>query len=277
MYFKGIDIPDTEPRRNKYAEKKSKFTEKVANTVVDGDLYFSMRAPAHQRFFVPVEKGEHGQDEAGLLCVTHRFRKQFEDLPGRWEDYDSGGNLVIKIRKTDDAALVYSALDAIEQALYRTPLGRVVGRDALRAQAESLGKAFGLDRADFDQYRDATSTFTVNHDAEALAKAALLELLTFAPEGGYDERLGEIGADADGVGFASDGDAYASLIDGESDGFDGDGDGTPLPLMSQPVFYAVLGYKGNGRAFQARIDELMEAVGLTRDDLHAARRGDEDS
>lgn len=272
MYYKGIDIPENEPRRNKYAEKdrKSKFTEAVAKDVVDGDLYFSMRAPAHQRFYVPVEKGEHGQDEAGLLCVTHRFRKQFEDLPGRWEEYDGGGNLVIKVRQTADHSLIYSALEAIEMALYRTPLGRVVGRDALRAQAESLCKAFGLDREDFDQYRDATSTFTVNTDSEELAKNALLDLLTFRPETGYDERLGEIGADADGVGFARDGVAYASLVNGESDGFDEERDGNPIPFLSQPVFYAVLGSKGEGRGFQSRIDALMDAVGVTSDELHEA-------
>ena len=40
-----------------------------------------------------------------------------------------------------------------------------------------------------------------------------------------------------------------------------------LPLMSQPVFYGVLGYKGNGRSFQGRITRLMEAIGLTEDDL----------
>jgi hypothetical protein len=270
MYFTGIDAPDTEPRRNKVAEKerKSKFTEAVAKDVVDGDLYFSQRSPSHQRFYVPIEKGEHGLEESGLLCVTHRFEKPFPDLDGKWRAYDGGGNLVIKVRKSDDQAIVYEAMQAIEQALYRTPLGRAVGRDALRAQAESLCKAFGLDNQDaFGRYGEATSTFTVNTDEEKLARDALRELLTYAPEDAYDERLGEIGADADGVGFARDGVAYASLINGESDGFDEAREDGPLPLMSQPVFYAVLGYKGFGRSFQSRIDALMEAVGLTEDDL----------
>jgi hypothetical protein len=275
MYWTGIDTPDMEPRRNKHtpAERRSKFTEEEAKKVVDGDLYFSKRSPAHQRFYVPIEKGEHGKDEGGLVCVTHKFEKPFPDIEGRWKVYDGGGNLVIKIRRSDDEAIVYEAMEAIEQALYRTPLGRVVGRDALRTQAESLCKAFGLDNEDaFGRYGEATSTFTVNTDAEALAKDALRDLLTYAPENGYDNRLGKIGADADGVGFAENGSQYAKLINGETDGFGKKQDRPePLPLMSQPVFYAVLGYKGNGRAFQSRIDALMQAVGVTEDELNEYR------
>jgi len=267
MYFRGIDAPDTEPRRNKYAgkDRKSKFTEKVAETVVDGDLYFSMRSPAHQRFYVPVEPGEHGlaEDADGtLLCVTHKFSKRFEDLPGKWEPYDGGGNLVIKVRSSDDRDLAYNALDAIESALYRTPLGRAIGHDAVRPLAKSLLTTFGMDRDD-----DFRSTFTVDPVAEKQAQDALRELLTFAPESGYDERLGAIGADADGVGFAENAEKYTEMINGKSDGFNGKGDGETLPLLSQPVFYAVLGYKGNGRAFQARINALCEAVGLDQGDV----------
>ena len=269
MYFTGVDHPDREPGRNRYTEEKrrSKFTEEVAATVVDGDLYFSKRTAAHQRFYVPVEKGEHGleMEDGALICVTHVFKKPFPDIDGRWHSYDKGGNLVIKVRSGDDESIGYEALEAIEQALYRTPLGRAVGREGVRKQAESLCKSFGIEIDRDDD--DAPSTFTVNTEAEKLAKDALRDLLLFAPENGYAEELGSIGAEADGVGFASDGVAYASLINGESDGFDGDGRGKPLPLMSQPVFYAVLGYKGNGRAFQGRIDRLMEAVGLEEDDL----------
>jgi len=272
MYHQGIAEPDREPSRNRFSDKKrkSKFTEEVAAKAADGDLYFSMQAPAHQRFYIPVEAGEHGLDEAGLLCVTHRFRKSFPDLPGKWEEYDGGGNLVIKVNSADDSSITFAAMRAIESALYATPLGRAVGRDALRLMAESLCKTFGIEDQDaFNRYGESESTFTVNPDAEKLAKDALLELLTFAPENGYDERLGEIGADADGVGFAQDGDEYAKMINGHSDGF-GDaeaGQGDPLPFLCQPVFYAVLGYKGNGRAFQSRIDALMQAVGLDKDDL----------
>jgi hypothetical protein len=275
MYFRGIDHPDREPTRNRFSteDRKSKFTEKVAKTVVDGDLYFSMRSNAAERFYVPVEPGEHGiaeDSEGTLLCVTHRFRKQFDDLPGKWEAYDGGGNLVIKVNKAADGDIVFEAMRAVESALYHTPLGRAVGRDALRNMAESLCKSFGIDREDaFESYGKAKSRFQVNTDQEVAAKDALRELLTFAPESGYDERLGEIGADADGVGFAENAEQYAMVINGQSDGFGGKARkyGEALPFLSQPVFYAVLGYKGNGRAFQSRIDALMEAVGLDEDDL----------
>jgi len=272
MYHQGIAEPDREPSRNRFSDKKrkSKFTEEIAAKAVDGDLYFSMQAPAHQRFYVPIEAGEHGLDEAGLLCVTHQFRKPFPDIDGRWHPYDGGGNLVIKVNSSGDSDIVWAAMRSIEQALYATPLGRAVGDRALRTMAESLCKTFGIEDQDaFDRYGESESKFTVDPDADKLAKDALLELLTFAPETGYDERLGEIGADADGVGFAQDGAEYAKLINGHSDGF-GDteaGQGDPLPFLCQPVFYAVLGYKGNGRGFQARIDALMQAVGLTPDDL----------
>ena len=265
MYFTGIDHPNNEPSRNKHAskERKSKFTEKVAESVVDGDLYFSMRSPAHQRFYVPVEKGEHGQDEDGLLCVTHQFRKPFPDLAGRWHEYESGGNLVITVRSTE-GDITYAALNAIESALYRTPLGRAIGHDAIRPLAKSLMKTFGIERDD-----DFESTFTVDPVAERMAQDALRDLLTYAPEGGYDERLGEIGAEYDNVGFAKDAVEYTSVINGESDGF-GNPDhasGKALPLMSQPVFYAVLGGKHEARGFQGRIDALMQAVGLEEEDL----------
>jgi hypothetical protein len=266
MYHKGIDEPDTEPRRNRYCDQKRKtaFTEEVAETVVDGDLYFSQRSPAHARFYVPIEAGEHGMTEAGLLCVTHKFEKPFPDLKGRWKPYDGGGNLVIKLNKAD-GDITFAALRAIEGALYATPLGRAVGRDTLRGMAESLCTTFGIN-IDLDEER---STFTVDPDTEKRAKDALRDLLRYAPEGGYDERLGEIGADADGVGFAADAGEYTQLINGHTDGFGNAdaGQGNPLPFLCQPVFYAVLGYKGNGRSLQARINALMEAVGLTDEEI----------
>jgi hypothetical protein len=270
MYYKGIDHPDNEPQRTKFSEKKSKFTEAVAKDVTDGDLYFSMRTPAHQRFYVPVEAGEHGLETAGLICVTHQFTKRFEDLPGKWEAYDGGGNLVIKVNQSGDRDIVFEAMRAIESALYHTPLGRAVGHDALRGMAQSLCKTFGIDRKDaFDSYGESASRFVVNSDQEVAAQDALRDLLTFAPEGGYVAEIGEIGAKADGVGFAENADQYGYLVNGDSDGFGGESrtKGEPLPFLSQPVFYAVLGYKGNGRGFQSRINALCEAVGLDPEDL----------
>jgi hypothetical protein len=266
MYHKGIDHPDNEPRRNQFCDPKRKtsFTEEVAETVVDGDLYFSMRCPASMRFYMPVEAGEHGMEEAGLLCVTHKFEKPFPDLKGRWKPYDGGGNLVIKVDDSARGDITYTALRAIEQALYATPLGRAVGRDTLRGMAVSLCKTFGI-----DVDGDAAPTFTVDPDAEKLVKDALRDLLTYVPEGGYDDRLGKIGADADGVGFAKNAKKYTEVINGISDGFDKPYEKSqePLPFLSQPVFYAVLGYKGNGRSFQARIDTLKQAIGMDEEEI----------
>jgi len=267
MYYKGIDTPDREPTRNKVAEKerRSKFTEAVAKKAEHGDLYFAQRTRAHQRFYIEIEAGEHGVEETGLYCVTHKFEKPYPESKGRWEAYDGGGNIVIKVRRADDESISYGVYEAIEQALYRTPLGRVIGRDALRAQADSLCKAFGVERYS----SDGPSTFTVDYEAEKVARDALRDLLTYAPETGYDKELGQIGAEHDGVGFAQDAEEYAKLLNGETDGFGKkyEGGRGPLPLLSQPVFYAVLGYKGFGRSFQARIDALMQAVGLDEEDI----------
>lgn len=269
MYYTGISHPNDEPRRNSWREvkKRSTFTEEVAANVTDGDLYFMQSSPAATRFYVPVEP-EHGVKGAGdgeLVPVTHKFVKHWDDMPGKWEPYDAGGNLVIPVRAASEE-IQFDAMRTIESALYHTRLGRAIGHDALREMARSLAEAFGI-RLDLDSYAASPGAFRTNPEQEQRAQAALKALLTFTPEGGYDPRLGGIGAEADGVGFAEDGQQYAALINGTSDGFDGEGTGAPLPLLSQPVFYAVLGYKGNGRSFQARIDELMAAVGLTEDDL----------
>jgi len=268
MYYRGIYDPDREVTRNKFSEKdkRGEFTEAVAENAQHGDLYFAQRSPAHQRYFVKVKKGEHGATADGLLCVTHKFEKPYESSRGRWERYDGGGNIVIKVRRDDDDSIPYSVYEAIEQALYRTPLGRVIGRDALRAQADSLCQAFGIER-----HGDQPSTFEIDYDHEKLVKDALRDLLTYAPESGYPRELGKIGAEYDGVGFAQDADEYAKLLDGDSNGFGEQAHkskrGKPLPLLSQPVFYAVLGGKGDGRVLQARIDALMAAVGLDEEDL----------
>jgi hypothetical protein len=266
MYYQGIDHPDREPSRNRFCDpkRKSKFTEEVAKDVQNGDLYFMGRSTAAMRYFVPVEQGEHGtaEDEEGvLLCVTHQFNKRWPDLPGKWEPYDGGGNLVIKVPRAADSDIPYEALSAIESALYYTPLGRAVGHDAMRPLALSLLKTFGIERDDI------RSTFTVDPKSEKQAKDALRDLLTYAPSTGYHDKIGKLGAKVDNVGFAKDEDEYVALVDGDSDGFGGEGRGKALPLMSQPVFYAVLGGKHEARGFQARIDALMEAVGLTEEDM----------
>ena len=102
-----------------------------------------------------------------------------------------------------------------------------------------------------------------------MAQDALRDLLSYAPESGYDAMLGKLGAAYDNIGFASDGIEYTRMVNGESNGFGNtdNADGKPLPLMSQPVFYAVLGGKHEGRGFQNCIDALVQAVGLEEEDV----------
>src|SRR6476620_5068775 len=111
MYYQGRTNPDDEPRYNKYREgaRKGTFTEEVAAKVADGDLYFDMSSPAHQRFFVPVAPGEHGMAEdaeGALLCVTHIYSAKHG---GDWKRYDGGGNLVIKVDQHHTSDIPYAA------------------------------------------------------------------------------------------------------------------------------------------------------------------------
>lgn len=272
VYYIGVMHPDEEPMRNEIARRlRSKFTREVAAQVVDGDLYLCSQSPAAGRFYIQADPGEHGVPEDAetgrLLCVTHVFRThswQSDPHVGKWETYDGGGNIVIRIRKNrDEYSKAHAARGAIESALYNTPLGRAVGLDAISKMTNELSEQFGLDP--FPERGPKNSTFTLNEDANLRIKKAVESLLSWAPEGGYPDELGKIGADADGVGFARDAEEYASLINGESDGFGKRGTDEPLPLLSQPVYYAIAGSKEAGREFKARLIELMEAAGVEDD------------
>ena len=64
---------------------------------------------------------------------------------------------------------------------------------------------------------------------------------------------------------------YANYINGRSDGFGTKYEGRdrrkPLPLLSQPVYYAVAGSKDDGRGFKAVLRELADAIGFDPEDL----------
>ena len=274
MYYVGIETPDREPKANQYrsANRRTKFTEDVAARATTGDLYFCRRSSAAERFLVPVKPGEHGTDpnsedveEDGtlLLVVTHVHGTY------AWKPYDAGTNLVIRVDDTTD--LGFAAHRAVERILYETPLGRAIGPDGMRPVARKLVEAFGVGWD--EEYVGSAAAFTVDTAAESAARRALMDLMAFAPERGYDPRLGQAGADCDGVGFARDGEEYARLLDGLSDGFGDDYDsddprhGKPLAMLSQPVYYAVAGSKDAGRSFRARLETLMEALAVTYDDL----------
>lgn len=267
-HYTGVDHPDEEPRHNEFraAERKSKFTEEVAKTVKFGDTYLMKRAPGAMRYYVAPDD----DTDADLICVTHIFKPKWSGSDeGKWQEYDTVGQIVIKINDSASSP-DYSGYRAIESALWHTPLGRAIGVDGMRPLAQELAEKFGL--REWGTYESSAQKFTVNVDDEARVKKALIELLRYRPENGYHGMLGELGADVDDVGFAKDAEEYELMLVGLTDGFGTKHDEKNRrrhipPVMSQPVFYAVLGGKQNGRSFQALIDELKTAVGVTDEEL----------
>lgn len=92
-------------------------------------------------------------------------------------------------------------------------------------------------------------------DAQLLQ--AVEDLLTWAPEGGYAQSFGEFAMTTDDARFyfAETPSEYQTLVD------NGEG-GDPLPLLSQPITYAVLGGKHSGRGFMSRVNALRRMIGL---------------
>jgi len=264
--FRGISHPKDEPGRNKYREKerRTKFTEKEAAAAEVGDYYLAMEAPGGMRYAVEVN-GE-------ITVVTHQLHKKYdwkESDETEWRAYDNVENLVIKIdgRQTG-GDLRFAALRSIESTLHATPIGRALGRDAMRPVVEAFARSIGCDI--WHEYTESEQAFTVDTKRQGQAKDALKALLEWAPENGYDERIGELGAEVDGVGYAENAEEYVKLLDGDSDGFGGepheDQRGEALPLLSEPVYYAVAGGKGDGRSFRSRLQDLKDAVGYDEED-----------
>jgi hypothetical protein len=260
-YFIGMSDPRTEARAAPIRGDKATFTQADYDAGEKGDLYFMKRSTGAQRFYVPTEGDE---DETKLLVVTHMCNGY------GWDPYDAEGNLVIPVWGASSGDPQYAAYRAIEQALYDTPIGKALGSEALRPVAQSLSEKFGMDR--FEEYASSDRAFHVKDEDNEGVKTALKELLAWRPETGYWDELGKIGANSDGVGFAKDAEEYAKLINCESDGFGGkphksDKNHRGLPLMSQPVLYAVAGSKDAGRGIWSRVERLMSLVGLEWDDV----------
>jgi len=251
MYYTGMSEPREEARAAEFRGDKATFTQEMYDAAEEGDLYFMRRSTGAQRYYVPNAEGD-------LLVVTHK-RGTYG-----WEPYDGDGNLVISVYDPG-AEPKYAAHRAIEQALYDTSLGKAVGRDGMRGVAQSLAEKFGLDA--WDDYAESDRAYKVNDEENEGIKTALKELLEWSPEFGYSELLGQMGAENDGVGFAQDSKEYSKLVDGVSDGFGGKGDGKTMPLMSQPVLYAVAGSKGDGRGIWGLLTRLMEITGLDWKDV----------
>jgi hypothetical protein len=260
-YYTGMSEPRTEARRAEFMGDKATFTQEMFDASEKGDYYFMKRSAGAQRYYVP-----NPDDPELMLVVTHKHNGY------AWEEYDGQGNLVIPVYASGASAesLKFAALRAIEQALYDSPLGKAIGRDGMRPVAQSLAEKFGMDS--WDEYVNSDRAFTVKDEDNEGIKTALKELLEWRPEGGYDERLGEIGAECDRVGFAEDADEYGKLLNGASDGFKGkpnkrDKREGAITLMSQPVLYAVAGGKDGGRGIWNRLERLMKVVGLEWEDV----------
>jgi hypothetical protein len=258
-YFTGLKDPRDEVTRTyDYGGKHPiTFPKKVAETAVEGDYYFQKQSSGADRYYVPVP----GKEETDLWVVTHVFNGY------DWDRYDGDGNVVIPVWNGGGDAK-YAAQRGIEQALYDTPLGKALGRDALRPLCQSLAEKFGLDS--WDEYVNSDRAFHVNDEDNEGVKTALKELLEFRPMS-YWEYLGEMGAECDGVGFAENAEQYNRLLAGETDGFGGEphekSKGKTMPLFSQPVLYAVAGSKDDGRTVWARLERLMSLVGLEWKDV----------
>lgn len=267
MYFTGRYEPREEARLNAHARPGSagsedrKFTPDVYDNATEGDLYFAKTSTAAERFYVPISAGEHGFDDEALLMVTH--------IKGKygWHAYDAGGNLVVRLSGNRD--LQYEALRSIESLLGATPLGRAIGVDAMRPVARALAEGFGLDWE--HDYETSGEAYTVNPEDQSALKKAVIDLLTWAPQRGYADEIGRLGADSDRVGFAKDAQAYADLINGRGDGW-GEryapaDQRDPLRLFSHPVSYAIAGSKDDGRSLAGRVEHLMKLAGVDENDL----------
>lgn len=177
----------------------------------------------------------------------------------KMQDRDWDGNL------TRLEALEVATYRRVERAIESSRGGRVLDSRYVREIVDNVMEALAL-----PQHFDNNGTGTLVADADVdpqleRARNAVKALLTYAPEGGYPDELGEVGAKYDGVGFAKDAEEYQATIDGR---VEGKRRGTPLPFLgSDMVYYACLGSKDSGRSFKGRVEDLLEAVGLDRSEV----------
>lgn len=220
---------------------------------VDGDLHYDRYAGFANVRYVEVD----GQPQR----VTHRRDGE------TWAPYDPGPDqFVITVPKGyhGPAEVVHRIVSSVLNQETRYMLDSQVGYRVGYAVAQRLG----LDN-EINATLDATPLTARVDDLEAI-RLAVIKLLTFAPEHGYDARIGELGAIVDDVGYAENAEQYSLLIDGATDGFGDEvprNDRKPLPLLSEPVYYALLGGKEDGRVMRAFIDRLKLVAGVKDEDL----------
>lgn len=231
-----------------------------------GDVHLDRSAPAERQYLMlvpnqPLDDPEGARGDR-TLRVTHIYTAEDD-----WRPIDNSKlHMVLQVRASDSQhdldGLPWAAMRAIEFALRMTPAGQILGDRAIRTMTESVMSALGIPE---DSHDNETWDRLGVIDGDGLEKVrrTITELLSFTPESGYLPELGEMGAAHDDIGFAEDADEYNKLLSGESDGFGGSGDGLVAPLLSQAVYYAILGGKHDGRSVNARITAVREAAGVT--------------
>lgn len=210
---------------------------------VKGDLYYNKSAGfGHVRYV------EH---EGSVVRVTDVYDGE------SWVQYDPGpSQFVITVPPGYDGPeevvrrIVESSVGQETRWMLDSRVGFAVGR--------AVARGLGLEI----EANELTSEppMTARPDELEDIRIALTKLLNFAPEGGYHGKLAEIGAEVDNVGYAEDADEYLKVLNGD--------DGrTPIAMMSEAVYYAILGGKEDGRVMNAYIERLKLLTGVRDEDL----------
>lgn len=208
-----------------------------------GDLYYDQSAG-----FARVRYVEH---DGKVNRVTDVYDGE------KWVQYDPGPSQFVITVPDGYSGPEEVIRRIVEQAMgqeTRWMLDSRVGFAVARAVARRLG--LEVEANEFA----ATPPMTARPDELEDIRIALTKLLNFAPEGGYHDQLADIGAEVDNVGYAEDADEYLKVLNGD--------DGrTPIPMLSEAVYYAILGGKDNGRVMNALLERLKLLTGVRDEDL----------
>lgn len=208
-----------------------------------GDLYYNKSTGySHVRYV------EH---DGAVTRVTDVFDGE------NWVQFDPGPDqFVITVPKGYDspAEVIKRIVDMSIGHETRWMLDSRVGHRIGNAVAAKLG-------LDNEINEDINATpMTARVDPLEDVRLAVIKLLTFAPEYGYHDQLADIGAEVDNVGYAENGREYLKVLNGD--------DGrTPIPMLSEPVYYALLGGKEDGRVMNAILERLKLVAGVNEEDL----------
>lgn len=153
-----------------------------------------------------------------------------------------------------------SLYETIHQTVARVPKLKYMDRRVVDDITDALLAAFGVEDQPQIRLLGDPAPFC-GPDAELLK--AIKDLLEWSPEGAYAEGFGAFAVETEDCRYyflqkASDNRAeqaaeYDELV-------------RDLPFLSQPITYAVLGGKFDGRSLMGRVENLRAIAGLTTDD-----------